>query len=79
MAYLKLDDARQLTFNDRIHFFAVSVVAIRHLAIDYMRKQNGLKHNDWIPLISIDKNQLKTYAPTINWIAIEQAISVFAY
>jgi len=76
--YMKLDDIKQLSFNDRAHFFAISAKVIRRLVIDYMRRQTSLKRGGRIPLISLDclgDEANKTYDPHIDWIMIEQAIN----
>ncbi len=42
-AYLKLVDQTQAAWNDRAHFLAASAQAMRHILIDYARKQRAQK------------------------------------
>jgi len=42
-AYLKLVDQSEAEWEDRTHFFAVSATAMRHIIINYARKQSAEK------------------------------------
>ncbi len=77
-AYLKLEEIKQLSFKDQAHFFAISAKVIRHLVIDYMRKQSSQKRGGRMPLISIDEVEnipTKSYDTSFDWLALERALN----
>ncbi len=77
-AYLKLDEVKQLSFNDHAHFYAISAKVIRHLVIDHMRKQGSKKRGGRIPLISLEEvSQLpiQSVDPNVDWLALEHALN----
>jgi len=43
-AYLKMADASQLRWKDRIHFLAMASRVMRNILVDYARKRNAIKH-----------------------------------
>lgn len=49
--YRKLVDVSSADWEDRVHFFAVAAKAMRHILINYARKQNAQKRGgDWTQL-----------------------------
>lgn len=49
--YRKLVDVSNADWEDRVHFFAVAAKAMRHILINYARKQNAQKRGgDWTQL-----------------------------
>jgi RNA polymerase sigma factor (TIGR02999 family) len=54
-AYLKMADQTSSTWSDRLHFMAVSALAMRHILIDYARSRSRQKRGgDW-HRVSFDK------------------------
>jgi len=47
-AYLKLSQADQMTYRDRLHFYAVSSQAMRYILVDYARRHSAQRRGgDW--------------------------------
>lgn len=45
-AYLKINSARQKTFNDEVHFLAVASRVMRQVLVDHARSRSTLKRSD---------------------------------
>lgn len=54
-AYLKLVDQREIRWNSRAHFLGVAARAMRHILIDYARKQERLKRGGGLPDVPFDE------------------------
>jgi RNA polymerase sigma factor (TIGR02999 family) len=53
-AYLKLADARRLTWRDRAHFFGVCAQAMRRVLINYAQMKGAQKRGGGAPHLPID-------------------------
>jgi RNA polymerase sigma factor (TIGR02999 family) len=53
-AYLKLIDQRQVDWQDRNHFFAISARAMRQVLVDYARRRTSQKRGGFAPRVSVD-------------------------
>lgn len=56
--YLKLIDQTQTEWSDRTHFYSVAAKAMRHILVDYHRKQNAQKRGGSKEFLSIDEVKL---------------------
>jgi len=54
-AYLRLVDCRQVRWQDRAHFFAVSARLMRRVLVDYARSRRYLKRGGGARRISLDE------------------------
>jgi RNA polymerase sigma factor (TIGR02999 family) len=54
-AYLRLIDARQVGWQNRAHFFAISAKLMRRILVDFARSRNYLKRGGGAPNISLDE------------------------
>src|SRR5215813_2898231 len=54
-AYLRLIDARQVGWQNRVHFFAISAKLMRRILVDFARSRNYLKRGGGAPNISLDE------------------------
>ena len=54
-AYLRLIDARQVGWQNRAHFFAISAKLMRRILVDFARSRNYLKRGGEAPNISLDE------------------------
>lgn len=56
--YLKLIDQTQAQWKDRAHFFTVAAKAMRHILVDYHRKQKSKKRGGSREFLSLDTNNI---------------------
>src|ERR1035441_3577594 len=55
-AYLQLVDCRQVRWQDRTHFLAVSARLMRRILVDYARSRNANKRGGATQLVSLDES-----------------------
>lgn len=55
-AYLKLVDQKQVSWQNRAHFFAIASQAMRRILINYAEKRMADKRNAGRPLATFDEN-----------------------
>jgi RNA polymerase sigma factor (TIGR02999 family) len=53
-AYLRMVGA-ELTFNDRVHFYAVAARLLRHILVDHAKSLNRAKRGGGAPKLSLDE------------------------
>lgn len=71
-AYLRLVDARQVRWQDRAHFFAISAKLMRRILIDYARRRN-LKRGAGVQHVSLEETDLAMGADP-DLVALDQAL-----
>jgi RNA polymerase sigma factor (TIGR02999 family) len=54
-AYLKLVDHDQATWESRAHFLATAAKVMRHIVLDYARRQRAQKRGGDAPLLSLEE------------------------
>ncbi len=74
-AYLTVSKQKGISLVDRSHFFAVSALAMRQVLAGYARRKKALKRNRGIFAISLDEELLGKEHPTIDLIALDDALS----
>lgn len=73
-AYLKLIDPQRVKWQDRLHFFAVAATAMRHILIDYARKQQRLKRGGDKKRVTLDEMLIPTGERADIFLALDEAI-----
>jgi len=76
-AYLQLANLKQIEFENKTHFFALTAKLIRQMVIDHMRKRSSQKRGGSNQLFSLDSSQQDFEAPidgSIDWIGIDQVL-----
>jgi RNA polymerase sigma factor (TIGR02999 family) len=73
-AYLRLVDARQVRWQDRAHFFAISAQIMRRILIDYARRHN-LKRGVGFQHVSLEQAELPAAAEDPDLIALDEALN----
>jgi RNA polymerase sigma factor (TIGR02999 family) len=76
-AYLKLVRA-EATWEDRNHFFAVAVTAMRNVIVDYARRRTALKRGGATREVSLDDTVLRVEQDAEELLAIHQALDRLA-
>jgi RNA polymerase sigma-70 factor (ECF subfamily) len=72
-AYLRLVDARQIRWEDRAHFFAISAQIMRRILIDYARR-NNLKRGAGFQHVPLEGDELPAGAGDPDLIALDEAL-----
>lgn len=77
-AYLRLVDCRQMNWQDRAHFFAVSAQMMRRILIDFARSRGYQKRGGGMPHLSLDEAPSVCNEPDSNLVALDDALKALA-
>jgi RNA polymerase sigma factor (TIGR02999 family) len=73
--YLKLIAAKQVTWNDRQHFFALSAHMMRGILVDYARSRASAKRGGNVSTTSLDESGIAGVSRSVDVIAIDEALN----
>jgi RNA polymerase sigma-70 factor, ECF subfamily len=76
--YLQLVDCRQMNWQDRAHFFAVSAQLMRRILIDFARARGSQKRGGGAPHISLDEAPSVCHDPDPNLVALDDALKALS-
>src|SRR5579864_742181 len=76
--YLRLVDCRQVNWQDRAHFLAVSANLMRRILIDFARSRGYLKRGGAVPHISLEDAPSVCNEPDMNLIALDDALKALS-
>jgi RNA polymerase sigma factor (TIGR02999 family) len=74
-AYLKLVDQEGANWKDRVHFLALSAMAMRRILVDYARRQKRLKRGGERRPVTFDGAMILADQRADELIALDQALS----
>lgn len=75
-AYMRLIDAKNVQWQDRAHFFAISANLMRRILVDYARSHGSKKRGQNVDKVSIDENY---FIPTDrNIFKLDDALSALS-
>jgi RNA polymerase sigma factor (TIGR02999 family) len=74
-AYLRLVDARQVGWQNRAHFFAISAKLMRRILVDSARSRNYLKRGGGAPNISLDEALTLSTERDRELVALDDALN----
>jgi RNA polymerase sigma factor (TIGR02999 family) len=77
-AYLRLVNVRQIRWQDRAHFFAVSARVMRRVLVDMARTRASLKRAGGVPRVSFDENRHFSDEWSVNLVALDEALAALA-
>jgi RNA polymerase sigma factor (TIGR02999 family) len=77
-AYLKLVDVKQLDWQHRAHFFAVSATVMRRILLDRARRRVAGKRGGGITILSLDAGFNFSLSRSRELIAIDDALTALA-
>jgi RNA polymerase sigma factor (TIGR02999 family) len=77
-AYLRLLDARQVEWQNRAHFFAVSAQMMRRILVDFARSRRNLKHGGDAVQVSLDEAKIVSSEPSADLVALDEALQMLA-
>jgi len=73
--YVRLIRASQVDWQDRAHFFAVCAQLMRRILTDFARSHGYQKRGSNAPHIPLDEAMAISAEPTIDLVALEQALT----
>jgi RNA polymerase sigma factor (TIGR02999 family) len=74
-AYVRLVDARQVAWQDRVHFFAVCARAMRRILVDHARSRAYLKRGGGNARIQFDEAYGISWSPDTNLLELDEALN----
>jgi RNA polymerase sigma factor (TIGR02999 family) len=74
-AYLRLAARKDLSWQDRAHFFAVSAKAMRHILIDYARSRGYAKRGGRAAHLTLDEAGARSAERPIDLVALDEALT----
>jgi RNA polymerase sigma factor (TIGR02999 family) len=77
-AFLKLVDQRAVKWQSRAHFFGIAAQAMRRILVDHARAHAAGKRGDGARHVSLDNALLLTDIPSIDILALEEALTRLA-
>jgi RNA polymerase sigma factor (TIGR02999 family) len=77
-AYLRLVEVRNVTWQDRAHFFAVSARLMRRILVDFARSRRYLKRGGGARRTSFDEALVVSPAPGEDLVALDDAMQALA-
>src|SRR2546425_12716388 len=76
--YLRLVDARGITWQDRAHFFAICARLMRRVLTDFARSRGYLKRGGDSPHVALDWALLVSREPPADLIALDDGLKALA-
>jgi RNA polymerase sigma-70 factor (ECF subfamily) len=73
-AYLRLVDQRQVHWQNRAHFFAVSAQVMRRILVDHARRRKAAKRGDDGERVSLEHDIAAPSSDEISVLALDQAL-----
>ncbi len=74
-AYLKMADQDRETWEGKVHFLAVAAIAMRHILVDYARKQRAAKRGGPAHRTSLDASVLFKEGATVEMLDLDKALT----
>ena len=76
--YLRLVDIREVTWQDRAHFFAVCARLMRRVLTDFARSRGYLKRGGDSPHVALDQALLLCLEPPADLVALDDGLNALA-
>jgi RNA polymerase sigma-70 factor (ECF subfamily) len=77
-AYLKLIDARQVRWQDRAHFFALSSRVMRRVLVDCARARGYQKRGMGAQKVTLDEGRIGSPQPAADVLALDEALEALS-
>jgi RNA polymerase sigma factor (TIGR02999 family) len=77
-AYLRLVDVRQMKWQDRAHFFAMSARLMRRILVDFARSRRYQKRGGDVQKVSFDEGLVVSNERGTDLVALDDALSALA-
>jgi len=76
--YVRLAKAREMRWQDRVHFFAVSAQMMRRILTDHARAHQYAKRGGGAPVVSLDEAPEVSQKPRADLVALDDALKRLA-
>jgi len=77
-AYLRLVNSRQVNWQNRAHFFAISAQLMRRILVDYARARGYQKRGGGIPKVTLDEALMGLEEKRRDLVALDDALKTLA-
>lgn len=77
-AYLRLVDAKDVAWQNRAHFLAVSARVMRRILVDHARARHYKKRGGDAVRITFDEELAVTNEPALDFVALDDALEALA-
>ena len=77
-AYLRLVDQRQVHWQNRAHFFAVSAQVMRRILVDHARRRKAAKRGDDVERVPLEQDVATPASDVISVLALDRALGRLA-
>ena len=77
-AYVRLIDVRQVNWQDRAHFFAMSSRLMRRVLVDFARSKGYQKRGGGAQKVSLDEALIVSSEPGADLVALDDALDALA-
>ena len=77
-AYLRLVDQKNVSWQNRAHFFGIAAQLMRRILIDYARKHRSAKRGGEVRLVSLDEAAVMTEERAAELTALDEALNNLA-
>ena len=73
-AFIKLVDQSQVSWNNRVHFFAFAARTMRHILVDHYRKRTTLKRGGGQPHVPLDESVMALESTREEVLLLDEAL-----
>ena len=80
-AYERLHRQQQVDWQNRSHFFAIAATIMRRVVVDHLRQRSAEKRGGEAVLVPLDvamAEELAAPSDSVDWLALDQALSALA-
>ncbi len=77
-AYLRLSDCRQVSWQNRAHFLAISAKLMRQILVDFARSRQYLKRRGRVHQVSLDEALLVSQERGQDVVGVDEALKALA-
>jgi RNA polymerase sigma factor (TIGR02999 family) len=77
-AYLKLVDQKNMTWQNRVQFFAASAQVMRHILVDHARSRRALKRGGENLRLSLDEAKMSSEEKDADLLSLNEALNSLA-
>jgi RNA polymerase sigma-70 factor, ECF subfamily len=77
-AYLRLVDSRQVNWQNRAHFFAISAQLMRRILVDHARARGYQKRGGGVPKVTLDEALMGPQGKGQDLVALDGALKALA-
>ncbi len=74
-AFLRLFGTRQVSWQNRAHFFAVASQLMRRILVEHARKRGAAKRGGLVTRVALDEANAPAESPDVDVIALHEALS----